>query len=189
MKRVGILGGTFDPPHLGHLIIAEEVRLALNLEEVWFIPSFTPPHKDEARTSAAHRMNMLQMAIKNNSSFQMNTIEIERLGKSYTFDTMKALRNEFPENDFHFIIGADMVEYLPHWNKIDELIKLVQFVGVGRPGYQLNTPYPITKVEIPMIEISSTSIRNRLANKETVNYLIPEDVYAYIKEKQLYENK
>lgn len=188
MKRIGILGGTFDPPHLGHLIIAEEVRLALKLGEIWFIPSYTPPHKDKAKTAAKHRMNMLKLAIKNNSSFQMNTIEVERLGKSYTFDTMEALNNDFPENEFYFIIGADMVEYLPNWNRVDELINLVNFVGVGRPGYKLDSAYSVRTVDIPMIDISSTFIRNRLAKNQTVNYLVPETVYAYIKEKQLYGN-
>lgn len=189
MKRVGILGGTFDPPHLGHLVIAEETRLALGLEEIWFIPSYTPPHKDEAKTSVEDRIGMVEQAIEANDSFKINTIEVDRLGKSYTFDTMTALRLEYPSIDFYFIIGADMVEYLPHWDRIDDLINLVKFVGAKRTGYQLKTDYPIIEADMPIIDISSTIIRNRLANKKTVHYLIPETVYSYIKENQLYGNK
>ncbi|GAB3050641.1 nicotinate-nucleotide adenylyltransferase [Virgibacillus ainsalahensis] len=189
MRSVGILGGTFDPPHTGHLIIAEETRLALELDEIWFIPSYTPPHKDKAKSSAKDRMNMLKKAIDGNPSFKMNTIEIERLGKSYTFDTMSALVNDHPDIDFRFIIGADMVEYLPHWDRIDKLTNLVQFVGVKRKGHQLDSPYPVTEVEVPVIDISSTFIRERLADRTSVNYLIPDKVNAYIKENHLYENR
>ncbi|WP_373892871.1 nicotinate-nucleotide adenylyltransferase [Virgibacillus sp. CBA3643] len=189
MKRIGILGGTFDPPHLGHLIIAEETRLALDLDEIWFIPSYTPPHKTSAKSTVEDRISMVKKAIEANPSFTLNTIEVERVGRSYTFDTMKALRDAYPMIDFYFIIGADMVEYLPKWDRIDQLMDLVTFVGVKRPGYQLNTPYPIVEVDIPMIDLSSTCIRNRLYNRKPAHYLIPETVYSYIKEKQLYENR
>lgn len=189
MRRVGILGGTFDPPHLGHLIIAEEVRIELELEEIWFIPSHTPPHKDKAKTSAADRFAMLNIAIGSNPYFKINTIEVERIGKSYTFDTMKMLNEENRDIEFYFIIGADMVEYLPHWNRIDELIHLVKFVGVKRSGHELNAAYPVKEVEIPMIDISSTMIRNRLLNNRSVHYFMVDSVYSYIKEKQLYENR
>lgn len=189
MKRIGILGGTFDPPHLGHLLIAEEVRIALELEEVWFIPTYVPPHKEEATTGVSERKNMVKQAIDRNDSFKVNTIEVDRLGKSYTFDTMRILKEEHPDTEFFFIIGADMVEYLPHWNEIDQLIDLVTFVGVKRSGYQLNSDYPVVEVDVPMIDISSTFIRERLAVGKTVTYLIPESVYSYIKENLLYENR
>src|SRR5690625_4105945 len=109
MKKIGILGGTFDPPHIGHLIIAEEVRLALELEEVWFIPTATPPHKDEARTDSGHRIKMTKLAIADNPYFKINTIETERTGKSYTIETIRELKAQYLDYDFHFIIGADMV--------------------------------------------------------------------------------
>src|SRR5690625_2565031 len=166
MRRIGILGGTFDPPHLGHLLIAEEVRIALELEEVWFIPTYVPPHKQEATTGVDERINMVQQSIQSNESFKVNTIEVERLGKSYTFDTMSILKEEHPDTAFFFIIGADMVEYLPHWNQIDQLMDLVTFVGVKRSGYQLNTDYPVVEVDIPMVDISSTFIRKRLAGNK-----------------------
>lgn len=188
MKQVGILGGTFDPPHLGHLIIAETVRTTLDLDEIWFIPTNEPPHKNKAMSAGQDRMKMLELAIEDNAFFKINDIEMKRLGKSFTFDTMNILMNEHPDCEFYFIIGADMVEYLPHWSRIDELVHLVQFVGVQREGYDLNTPYPIVKVDIPMIDISSTMIRQQLANQISTKYLIPDSVDVYIKEYKLYEN-
>lgn len=188
MKYVGILGGTFDPPHLGHLLIAEEVRMALKLDEVWFIPSQEPPHKQKALTSASHRVGMVERAIDTNPDFKVNTIEVNRLGKSFTFDTMKLLKKDNPNAMFYFIIGADMVEYLPKWNNIDELISMVTFAGVKREGYQLYSEYPIIKVDIPLIEISSTNIRERLTNNLSVKYMVPDSVETYIKENHLYEN-
>lgn len=187
MKKVGILGGTFDPPHIGHLIIAEEVRRALALEEIWFIPSYEPPHKAKATIDAKTRLNMLSLSIEDNRSFKVNPIEIQRQEKSYTIHTMKILTEQNPQIKFYFIIGADMVEYLPNWYKIDELIELVTFVGVGREGYSIESSYPVVPVEIPMINISSSMLRERLQKGESAKYLIPEQVYRYIKEHRLYE--
>lgn len=188
MKRIGILGGTFDPPHMGHLIMAEEVRLAMQLDEIWLIPSFEPPHKEKAHSDSADRVEMVKLAVQGNPAFKISTIEVDRLGKSYTFNTMKAIRSEYPDAKFHFIIGADMVEYLPHWRNIELLMDLVDFVGVKRNGYQLQSEFPVRGVEIPLIEISSTMIRERLNNNVSVKYLVPDSVETYIKEKHLYEN-
>lgn len=188
MKQIGILGGTFDPPHLGHLIIAETVRTTLSLDEIWFIPTNEPPHKNKAMSTGQDRMNMLKLAIEDNHYFKINDIEMKRLGKSYTFDTMNILINENQDCEFFFIIGADMVQYLPKWSRIDELIKKISFVGVQRQGYVLESAYPVLKVDIPIIDISSTMIRNQLATQSSVKYLIPDSVDTYIKENQLYEN-
>lgn len=187
MRRIGILGGTFDPPHLGHLIIAEEVMLALQLDQVWFMPTNEPPHKQNAMTVAADRVKMLEYALEDNERFRINTIELEREGKSYTFDTMSLLKEKYPNDTFYFIIGADMVEYLPKWQRIDDLLNIVTFVGVNRPGYELKTKYPIMEVDIPLIDISSSYIRSRLQNNKSVNYLVPDAVYEYIKGNHLYE--
>ncbi|GAA0432098.1 MAG: nicotinate-nucleotide adenylyltransferase [Bacillota bacterium] len=188
MKRIGILGGTFDPPHIGHLIIAEEVRISLELDEVWFIPSYTPPHKEDVKTSPNNRLEMVHLAIENNRYFKVNPVEINRVGKSYTIDTIKELKKNHPHKTFYFIIGADMVEYLPKWERIDELMQLIQFVGVKRSTHSLQTHYPIVEVDIPLIEISSTLLRERLERSETIHYLLPDSVYNYIKENHLYEN-
>ncbi|HLQ97791.1 MAG TPA: nicotinate-nucleotide adenylyltransferase [Candidatus Dormibacteraeota bacterium] len=189
MKKIGILGGTFDPPHIGHLIIAETVRTSLDLDEIWFMPTNEPPHKNKANSTGLDRLKMVKLATEDNEYFKVNDIEMKRLGKSFTFDTMNILMNEYKNEEFFFIIGADMVEYLPSWSRIDELVQLVKFVGVQREGYELNSPYPFIKVDIPMIDISSTWIRKRLGVHASVKYLIPESVDAYIKENQLYENR
>jgi nicotinate-nucleotide adenylyltransferase len=186
MKRIGILGGTFDPPHQGHLLMAEFVRNDLQLDEVWFIPSHVPPHKQGAEVSAEERLKMVENAIESNPYFKASNVELTRKGTSYTVDTMSHLVNQYPDNEFYFIIGADMVEHLPKWYKIDELMKLVQFVGVKRPGYKWSPEIPVQFVEIPLIDISSSKIRERLLSGHSVRYLVPDAVYHFIKEHKIY---
>ncbi|SEO32916.1 nicotinate-nucleotide adenylyltransferase [Amphibacillus marinus] len=187
MKRIGLLGGTFDPPHIGHLAIADEVYKQLALDEVWFIPSASPPHKPAAHVATKDRIAMLEAAIDCDDRFKLELIEIERQGKSYTIDTLTALIERYPNLSFYFIIGADMVEYLPKWNQVDNLVQLAQFVGVKRPDYQLLTPYPVTLINGPSLDVSSTEIRERLASNQPVHYLVPPKVMEIIKERRLYE--
>ncbi|OXS80471.1 nicotinate-nucleotide adenylyltransferase [Domibacillus enclensis] len=187
MKKIGILGGTFNPPHVGHLIAANEVLGALKLDEVRFMPNSIPPHKRLAgHVPDEHRLRMTELAIEDNEAFSTETIELERAGVSYTIETMRELIKQEPDSSFYFIIGADMIEYLPNWKDIDELTKLVTFVGVKRPGYSTLTPYPVTLVETPEIHLSSTVIRNKAASNETLRYLLPEPVIGYIKENGIY---
>ncbi|MBM7716336.1 nicotinate-nucleotide adenylyltransferase [Siminovitchia sp. FSL H7-0308] len=186
-RKVGILGGTFDPPHLGHLIIANEALDQLGLDEIKFMPNQEPPHKKRnTGTSATDRLKMVELAIADHQKFSLEKIELERRGRSYTYDTIKELKERTPDADFYFIIGADMVEYLPNWYKIDELVKLVRFVGTNRPRFQLETPYPIQIVEVPKVDISSTLIRNRVKAGKSVKYLLPDSVIRYIEENRLY---
>jgi nicotinate-nucleotide adenylyltransferase len=188
VKKVGILGGTFDPPHLGHLLIANDVQHCLNLDEVWFMPNRIPPHKQsESITSTEHRIEMLNAALGERPSFLLQTIELEREGPSYTYDTILLLKENHPAIDFHFIIGADMVEYLPKWHKIEDLVKLVKFVGVKRPGYSIETAFPVIEVETPQFEVSSSLIRQRVKGGRSSHYLVPEQVRRIIEEKKLYE--
>lgn len=189
MKKIGLLGGTFDPPHIGHLTMAEEAYKRLELDEVWFIPSAEPPHKDKARVSATDRLMMLKVAIDPIDYFKINPIELSRKGKSYTYDTIQSLKKSNPDDEFYFIIGADMVEYLPHWFKIDQLVEMVQFVGVKRPDYQLDTPYPVILLDTPVLDVSSTMIRERLEMNRSVRHLIPDQVLSLIKERGLYGQK
>lgn len=189
-KKVGIVGGTFDPPHIGHLIIADQILHRYQLQEIWFMPNYLPPHKEKtSNTSAYDRLRMLELAIEDHPSFKIETIELERDGKSYTYDTMRLLKKREPNTEFFFIIGADMVEFLPNWYKIEELIKLVRFIGVNRPEYQTKTAYPIDIVTIPDVYISSSMIREKIAKGESVKYLVPNSVLQYIKEKGLYGSK
>lgn len=186
-KKIGILGGTFDPPHFGHLLIASEVKQAMQLSEIWFMPNQIPPHKqNEHFTDSKHRLNMLKLAINEHQQFKIETIELEREGPSFTYETLCLLRTQFPDFSFYFIIGADMIEYLPKWHKIEKVIELVTFVGVKRQGYKTSTTYPVTEVEIPQFDVSSTLLRKRLKANENTDYLLPEDVKRYIEENHLY---
>lgn len=187
-KRVGILGGTFNPPHVAHLVMAEQARTQLQLDEVWFMPSHIPPHVDEKKTiDASYRLEMTQRAIADNVHFHIEPIELERDEKSYSYDTIQLLKERHPEIEFYFIIGGDMVDYLPTWHRIDELIHEIQFVGVARPGFSKETPYPVLWVESPLMDVSSTMIREHVFWGQSVRYLIPESVEEYIFEKGLYQ--
>lgn len=185
MKKIGILGGTFDPPHIGHMIIANEVYDALQLDEVWFIPTNEPPHKEKANSTAQDRLNMLNIITKQDAHFYVHDIELKRSGKSYTVDTMKELKASH-NAEFYFIIGADNIAYLPHWHDIDILVELVQFVGVQRTSFAVETPYPVKMVDVPLIDVSSSFIRQRIKEGKTVRYWLHDDVYAYVKEHHLY---
>ena len=187
-KRVGILGGTFNPPHLGHLIMAEQVGDQLGLDEVRFMPDAQPPHVDEKKTIAAiDREHMVERAIADNPRFKLETTELKRGGKSYTYDTIKALKAQHPEVQYYFIIGGDMVDYLHTWYRIDDLVKLVTFVGIKRTKYSTTSKYPVIWVDAPVVDISSTQIRQKISRGHSVRYLVPDAVADYIKEHHLYE--
>ncbi|EIW7943031.1 nicotinate-nucleotide adenylyltransferase [Listeria monocytogenes] len=185
--KVGILGGTFDPPHLAHLCMAEEAKKQLELEKILFLPNKIPPHKHiSGMASSNERVEMLQLMIEGIDSFEIDTRELMRTGKSYTYDTMRDMISEQPDTDFYFIIGGDMVEYLPKWYHIDDLVKMVTFVGVNRPLYHPEVPYDVVKIDMPETTISSTEIRNDIEHAEA---FLPEKVWSYIKEHQLYGKK
>lgn len=187
MKKIGILGGTFDPPHFGHLLMANEVCFQLKLDEMWFMPNRQPPHKiKKSNTTTDDRFQMLKRAIESNPFFRIETIEFSRSGPSYTIDTIKILKEQYPDTEFYFIIGADMIEYLPKWHQIEDLIRLVRFVGVKRPGYSHSSSYPILFVDAPEFGVSSQLIRDRVSKNQTIQYLLPEEVRIYIEEKRLY---
>ncbi|KRG15520.1 nicotinate-nucleotide adenylyltransferase [Lederbergia galactosidilytica] len=188
-QRIGILGGTFDPPHLGHLVIANEVLHTLKLDQIAFMPNQEPPHKArKSGTTESDRLQMLELAIKDNPNFAIEKIELERQGKSFSLDTMKLLKDRNPGVEYYFIIGADMVEYLANWHGIDELINIVSFIGVNRPKYELESPYPVQYIEIPQMDISSTLIRERCKKSISIKYLLPDNVIRYIEENGLYES-
>lgn len=189
MKRVGVLGGTFDPPHTGHLIVANIIREELNLDEIWFIPTYDSPHKNSIAATSWQRFEMTKVATADNDYFKVIDWELKQSNKSYTINTMKHFKKENPQTEFYFIIGADMVEYLPKWESINSLLKLVTFVGVNREGYSMDSDFPIIKMKIPNVFISSSYIRNRVKNNQSIKYLVTDDVRAYIKESDLYGNK
>lgn len=186
-KRIGILGGTFNPPHLAHLIVAEQVYESLDLDAIHFMPTNEPGHAAGKETIPAdYRVDMVDFAIEDNPNFWLNLTEVNRPGKTYTIDTMKELKEANPDTEYYFIIGGDMVADLSNWKDIDELVKLVHFVGVNRPGYEVETDYPVVWVDTLEMDISSTLIRKRVKEGLSIKYLTPDAVIDYIQEKALY---
>lgn len=193
--RIGLMGGTFDPVHIGHLIAAQSACEELGLHEVWFMPTSVPPHKEQAPgASPEQRWQMVCLAVEDHPSFKPSDVELCKGGVSYSIETVLMLRSRYPEHEFFYIIGADMVQYLPKWHRIDELITLVTFVGLHRPGYETGydeLPAPIRKAVhsacMPQIELSSTEIRQRRAEGRSVRYMVPDRVNDYIEVNRLYE--
>lgn len=198
MKK-GILGGTFDPVHNGHLAIAEEVKTCLDLTEVVFMPAGRPWMKsDKLITTAEQRMEMVRLAIEEKPYFTISTIEIEREGMSYTVDTIAAMKAQSDKTlELYFIVGWDSLAQIWHWKKPSKLIEMCYLVAVPRPGFdrpdmkRLETEIPgLSKKVIwlarPMIDTSATSIRNRVARGLSIKQLVPKKVDKYIREKGLY---
>ncbi len=216
-QKIGILGGTFNPIHYGHLAAAEEVRDRLKLDRVLFIPSFQPPHKRENDVpSAVHRMEMVRLAAAHNQFFDPSDIELKRGGRSYTIDTIEALRESYPGIDLYFITGLDSFLEIQTWNHWEQLLTLCTFVVLSRPGYQftdllkidfmLPAQDQVLKLDrgelvhvdfragawsvylelIPLYDISSTDIRTRVKEGRSIKYLLPEAVETYIIKHKLY---
>jgi len=201
-QAIGIMGGTFDPIHLGHLIAAEHVLDALKLDKILFIPTGDPPHKkDRSITSPSHRMEMVRLAVLSNPKFMFSSIEVDRGGNTYTIDTLIQLKKIYGDNaEYFFIVGTDSLCQLSSWKMPDELFKLCNIVAVNRGCYenieffhckeQLEKVYraQIHVVEIPAIEISSTQIRNYVSQNHSIKYLVNEEVEEYIYKNQLYRD-
>ena len=196
VKKIGIMGGTFDPVHFGHLRAAEEAREALSLEKVVFIPAGCPPHKDGKIASAEDRYNMTELATRDCPYFSASRIETDSCCMNYTLDTIKKLKKnpEFSAAELYFITGFDAVLDIMSWRKPDELVRLCRFVTVSRSGYQRekldelpeNIRQAVIPIEIPLLVISSTDIRRRIESGQSIRYLVPDTVESYIREKRLY---
>ncbi|RIX59423.1 nicotinate-nucleotide adenylyltransferase [Paenibacillus nanensis] len=192
--KIGIMGGTFDPIHIGHLIAAESAREQAGLDEVWFIPTADPPLKDRApRAAAEQRYEMVRLAVESNSRFRVLDIEKKRGGVSYSIDTVTELRKQYPGHTFSYIIGSDRMNDLPRWHRIGELSKLAGFIGLERPENTLQLDglpsylrETLQLVRMPQIGISSTELRERLAGGLSVRYLVTEPVFDYIRRHRLY---
>ncbi|AQU02488.1 nicotinic acid mononucleotide adenylyltransferase [Dehalococcoides mccartyi] len=200
--KTGILGGTFDPIHTGHLILAEEVKKRLGLDEIIFIPTGQPYYKaDKAISPAADRLNMVKLAISGKPYFRVMDIEIKRSGPTYTADTLNDLKLILPEKtELYFILGWDNLEALPRWHKASEIIRLCQLVAVPRIGQakpdvdELDDKLPglqqsLIMLSKPEVDVSSSLVRERLENGQGVEHLVPEAVAAYIKEHGLYHRQ
>ncbi len=196
--NIGILGGTFDPPHIGHLIIAQEAAFRFGLERVLFVPAGQPYLKiGRSITPAHHRVEMVRRAIASNPLFAVSMLEVEREGPSYTVDTLIALHKEWgPEAHLYFIIGLDLVEEIPRWHQPERLLSLCQVIVLARPGYEaavgrLEEAIPgalqrLLFLEGLLIGISATDIRQRVAQGLPIRYLVPQAVGEYIRDQGLY---
>ncbi|QGU00028.1 Nicotinate-nucleotide adenylyltransferase [Candidatus Syntrophocurvum alkaliphilum] len=201
-KAIGILGGTFDPIHFGHLIAGEYARHEFDLDRIIFIPSARPPHKDNVNVlDSNHRYNMVKLATQENMFFEVSTLEMERQGYSYTVDTVKYFATRYEEAEIYFIMGVDALLFINTWKNLDELIAMCKFIIVTRPGYELNQNdqcfnnlpsnfwESIEFLEIPGMDISSTDIRDRVQQNKTIKYLLPRLVEEYIKKHNLYKGQ
>ena len=195
--KIGILGGTFDPIHIGHLVVAEEARTKLGLSEVFFVPAGQPWLKqDHHITPAAHRVEMVLHAIADNPHFKLSALEVERPGPSYTVDTLTMLRKQLDsEASLFFILGRDTLAELPLWKEPEKVAQLCRLVGAPRLGSKdlkrLQTEIPglldkIIQLDMPVIGISSSDIRQRLARGLSIRYLVPVEVEEYIREQSIY---
>jgi len=197
-NRIGLFGGTFDPPHLGHLILASEAQSQLELKRLLWILTPEPPHKqDHLITSIEHRLAMVELAIKDNPAFELSRVELDRPGPHYTLDTIKLIAEQNPNADIIPIIGEDSLRDLPTWHQPQELVYACHWIGVMRrpndepnldalehelPGITSKIHY----VDAPLMEIASREIRSRIANGRSVRYYLPTPVYEYIEQHQLY---
>ncbi len=204
MATLGIMGGTFDPIHYGHLLTAEEARVQFGLARVIFVPNRYPPHKEiDGVTDPEHRYQMTLLATMTNPNFTVSRTEIDRPGPSYTIDTLFALRKEWRAGDLFYITGADAIIQIirGRWERAAELLTLCQFIAASRPGFTLEVDElrrtnvtgsrldNVHVMEIPALAISSTDIRNRVGRGRPIRYLVPEAVEFYIIKHGLYRRQ
>src|SRR6516165_1468056 len=194
--RLGLFGGTFDPIHLGHMILAEQSREACALDLVWFVVAGSPPHKPEGRTPLVHRLEMTRIAVAGQPAFDVSEIEAKRPGPHYTVDTLRAIHQERRDDDLYFIIGADSLADLANWRQPEAIARWATIVVVNRPGIDHfpHTPIlelgpesrPFIWVTIPPIGIASHDIRRRRLEGRSIRYMVPRGVEAYIEAQGLY---
>ena len=200
-KKIGIMGGTFNPIHIGHLIIAEMAYKQFNLDKVMFMPASKPPHKlDEEILEDVKRVAMVKLAINDNPHFELSLMEINRQGISYTAQTLEQLTKEYPNTEFYFIVGGDSIADIETWREPEKVMQLSHLVACVRDQVDdikleeqicyLNQKYntKVHKLSAPKIDISSTLIRERVASDNTVKYLVPDQVLTYINKYRLYQD-
>ncbi len=192
-KKIGIMGGTFDPVHAGHLIIAEKAREEFGLEKVLFIPSGTPPHKRKVFASSRHRFAMVEIAIEGNRYFAVSDIEVKRKNPSYTYDTVSLIKRMYPEMEMYFITGEDALSEIKTWHRYEELIKETVFLVAPREkrpsaGIPRMPFFEYRFIEMPLLGMSSSYIRDCISTGKTVKYLLPDRVLEYIRKYSLYRD-
>jgi nicotinate-nucleotide adenylyltransferase len=191
--KIGILGGTFNPPHIGHLIVAESIRDQLRLDKILFVPSYIPPHKLFSQVALPkQRLEMVELAIEKNRNFSASPLEIAREGKSYTIDTINSLINLHPASQLFLIIGMDNLMDFSDWKSPNDIVSKVELLVMNRPGYDADVKSEFkrfaTFVKVPNIDISSSDIRRRIKLGRSIRYLVPFEVEQYILKKGLYKS-
>jgi len=188
-RRIGIMGGTFDPIHHGHLVAASEVQMSFDLDEVVFVPTGRPEEKPDV-TPSEHRYLMSVIATASNPRFQVSRVDIDRPGPTFTIDTLVDMRRQYPDDDLFFITGADAVAQLGKWKHADKLWGMAHFIAVTRPGHDLSVSgipeESVSVLEVPALAISSTDCRARVTQSKPVWYLVPDGVVQYIAKHGLY---
>ena len=198
-SRIGVFGGTFDPIHVAHLAVAEDCRAQLALDELLFVPTGHPPHKQGRQiSSVVDRVAMVELAIADNPRFSLSRVDVDRPGLSYTVDTLRDLRLERgPDVDFFFIVGGDSLRELGSWRNPDQIFEECQVVAVNRPGYptddltMLERAAPrsrgrVIQLMVPELAIAASDLRRRVATGQSIRYLVPDSVWRYIERQQLY---
>ena len=190
-RRIGVMGGTFDPIHHGHLVAASEVQAQFGMEQVIFVPTGQPWQKGHEEVSSAEdRYLMTVVATASNPRFSVSRADIDRGGPTYTIDTLGDLKEQYPDADLYFITGADALAQILSWHRVQELFELAGFIGVTRPGYALDVEHlprgSVSLVEIPAMAISSTGCRQRVEEGMPVWYLVPDGIVQYITKRRLY---
>ncbi|WP_280116206.1 nicotinate-nucleotide adenylyltransferase [Leucobacter viscericola] len=191
-RRVGVMGGTFDPIHHGHLVAASEVAQRFDLDEVVFVPTGQPWQKAQV-TPSEHRYLMTVIATASNPRFTVSRVDVDRDGMTYTVDTLRDLREQMPDAELFFISGADAVEQILSWKDVDKLWELAHFIAVSRPGHELSlsglSGEHVSLLEVPALAISSTDCRKRVSRGDPVWYLVPDGVVQYIAKHELYSEE
>jgi nicotinate-nucleotide adenylyltransferase len=192
-QRVGIMGGTFDPIHHGHLVAASEVANLYDLDEVIFVPTGEPWQKSDRQVSPAeHRYLMTVIATASNPRFWVSRVDIDRAGPTFTIDTIRDIAAQRPDAELYFITGADALAQILSWKDAEAALKLATFVGVTRPGYELTDAHlprdSVTLLDVPAMAISSSDCRDRVAAERPVWYLVPDGVVQYISKHRLYRS-
>lgn len=189
ITRLGILGGTFDPPHIGHLILAQNAFENFKLDKVLFIPAAIQPHKQKREVSPPQvRLHLLQLALEDDDRFDISDIEMKRSGPSYTIDTLHSLQKLYPEARLYFIIGGDNISDIAAWKDTDSIFEVAEVVAALRPDSQLEGPFKdrVRLFDMPQIEVSSSEIRKLVRHGKSVEYLVPDKVEKYIRENGIY---
>jgi len=187
--KIGILGGAFNPPHTGHLIIAQDILDALKLDKVFFIPVSTSPHKKSNGVDGQLRLEMVNLATSDNQAFEVLDLEIERGGVSFTIDTIRELARSYPEDDFYLIIGSDLANEFSSWKNYEDIKKEVKVVVANRKEYPLDKKSAYLVVDIRQIELSSSQIRKLVKNDSSIRGLVKREVADYIREHDLYKSE